>query len=83
MCVDMGGVTLSGRGGSQVGSQGGSQKGGSREPCEPPGYGPDAGNIKRSKYHLAAPPTTTSHPAIKNDKENIIDAHIRPILVDY
>ena len=43
MCVDMGGgVTLSGKGGSQgVHEDGVHKKGGSREPCEPPGYGPE------------------------------------------
>ena len=47
-CIDMGGFTpLSGKVGSQGfhgkgGSQGVHKKGGgSREPCEPPGYGPE------------------------------------------
>ena len=44
-CVLIWGFTLSGKGGSQGGSQKGVHKGftrggGSREPCEPPGYGP-------------------------------------------
>ena len=41
MCVDMGGFTLSGKGGSQGVHEEGvhrgvHKKGGSREPCEPP-----------------------------------------------
>ena len=36
------------------------------------------GNIRTSKYRLAAPPTIMGHPAIKNDTENIINAHVLP-----
>ena len=41
MCVDMGFHTV-GKGVHEMGgSQGVHKKGGSREPCDPPGYGPD------------------------------------------